>query len=144
MVRLKYSTIPLTSQVGGHSGVQTSEDGSLIFKPAVPLELQFYQSALTNPVLAPLRPFIPKFYGTLKLEGQIDTERTAAAADITVTHVHHETLGPKDKYSRYKFMNPRQPRLTPIECTFLGLGELDPPIPQTEHPRYQAWDYFIR
>jgi 1D-myo-inositol-tetrakisphosphate 5-kinase/inositol-polyphosphate multikinase len=97
MPRLKYSTIPLASQVGGHTGVQTSEDGSLIFKPAVPLELQFYQSALTNPVLAPLRPFIPKFYGTLKLEGQIDIERTAAAADIAVTDVHHETLGPKDK-----------------------------------------------
>ncbi|TFL07905.1 hypothetical protein BDV98DRAFT_521135 [Pterulicium gracile] len=61
----------LTSQVGGHSGVMASEDGSLLMKPALPLELAFYQTELIqNPALQGLRPFVPKFYGTLRLEGQ--------------------------------------------------------------------------
>ncbi|KAI6156346.1 hypothetical protein EDD17DRAFT_1626671, partial [Pisolithus thermaeus] len=29
-------TAPLSSQVGGHAGVQTTEDGSLLLKPALP------------------------------------------------------------------------------------------------------------
>ncbi|KAK0210148.1 SAICAR synthase-like protein [Desarmillaria ectypa] len=66
------STIPLTSQVGGHAGVLTSEDGSLLIKPALLLEHQFYQTLNTNPAFDTLRPFIPKFLGTLKLQGEID------------------------------------------------------------------------
>lgn len=66
------STVPLTSQVGGHAGVLTSEDGSLLIKPALPLELHFYQTLLSEPNFAPLVPFLPKFYGTLKLEGQVE------------------------------------------------------------------------
>ncbi|KAG7453151.1 SAICAR synthase-like protein [Guyanagaster necrorhizus] len=66
------STIPLASQVGGHAGVLTSEDGSLLIKPASPPEHQFYQSLNTNPAFDALRPFVPKFLGTLKLEGQVD------------------------------------------------------------------------
>ena len=139
MVRLKYSTIPLASQVGGHSGVQTSEDGSLIFKPAVPLELQFYQSALSNPVLAPLVPFIPKFYGTLKLEGQVDVERTAAAAELAVTEVDHTTLGPKDESTSESSTW----WIYPIQCTFLGLRELDILISQTQHLGYQAGNHSV-
>lgn len=55
----------------------TSEDGSLIMKPALPIEVAFYQVVLTDPSLAPIRPFIPKFYGTLRLEGQVDEEQSA-------------------------------------------------------------------
>ncbi|THH31858.1 hypothetical protein EUX98_g2303 [Antrodiella citrinella] len=62
----------LASQVGGHGGVMTSEDGSLLIKPALPVEISFYQSVGSDPGFAPLRPFIPKFYGTLKLEGQLE------------------------------------------------------------------------
>ncbi|KAJ8508187.1 hypothetical protein ONZ45_g9532 [Pleurotus djamor] len=64
------SHIPLASQVGGHSGVQTTEDGSLLIKPALPLELRFYQSSIQDPDFAPLRHFVPKFYGTLSLQGK--------------------------------------------------------------------------
>ena len=64
--------IPLASQVGGHAGVMTSEDGSLLIKPAHPVEVEFYQSVGAEPGFAALRPYIPKFYGTLKLEGQVD------------------------------------------------------------------------
>ncbi|KAI9448082.1 hypothetical protein H4582DRAFT_1898412 [Lactarius indigo] len=60
----------LTSQVGGHKGIQTSDDGALLIKPALPHELQFYQNSLTDPALAPLRQWIPTYLGTLRLEGQ--------------------------------------------------------------------------
>ncbi|RDB19501.1 Inositol polyphosphate multikinase [Hypsizygus marmoreus] len=72
MESLISATRPLASQVGGHAGVLTTEDGSLIIKPALPLELLFYQALNQNAELEPLRPFLPKFFGTLKLEGQID------------------------------------------------------------------------
>lgn len=64
--------IPLFAQVGGHGGINTTEDGSLIIKPALPLELQFYQTTLSDPKLERLQEFIPVFYGTLKLEGKVD------------------------------------------------------------------------
>lgn len=65
------SAVPLSSQVGGHSGVLTTEDGSLIIKPALPLELAFYESLRADSGFAPLRPFIPKFHGTVKPTGEI-------------------------------------------------------------------------
>ncbi|GJE88105.1 inositol polyphosphate kinase family protein [Phanerochaete sordida] len=71
------SPAPLESQVGGHPGVMTSEDGSLIMKPALPVEVAFYQAVLTDPALDAMRPYIPKFYGTLRLEGQVDEEQSA-------------------------------------------------------------------
>ncbi|GLB35601.1 putative inositol phosphokinase (IPK) family protein [Lyophyllum shimeji] len=78
---------PLTSQVGGHAGVLATEDGSLIIKPALPLEVQFYQALQQSPSLEALRPFIPKFYGMLKLEGQLDEEKSAEEGNISVTPV---------------------------------------------------------
>ncbi|KIP03382.1 hypothetical protein PHLGIDRAFT_94879 [Phlebiopsis gigantea 11061_1 CR5-6] len=54
----------------------TNDDGSVIFKPALPAEVNFYQSVLSNPELEPLRPYIPRFYGTLRLEGQADQEQS--------------------------------------------------------------------
>ena len=64
--------LPLSSQVGGHTGMLTTEDGSLIIKPALPLELEFYEKYSSHPSFEPLRPFLPKFFGTLKLEGTLD------------------------------------------------------------------------
>ncbi|KAI0823851.1 SAICAR synthase-like protein [Trametes gibbosa] len=68
---------PLESQVGGHPGVLASEDGELLIKPALPHEVAFYHSLSTDPDFAPLRPFVPKFYGTLRLEGQMATDAPA-------------------------------------------------------------------
>ncbi|TFY54467.1 hypothetical protein EVG20_g9693 [Dentipellis fragilis] len=65
---------PLAHQVGGHEGVQTTADGSLLIKPTLPLELTFYQSVTAIPALAPLQPWIPQFLGTLRLEGQRTAE----------------------------------------------------------------------
>jgi 1D-myo-inositol-tetrakisphosphate 5-kinase/inositol-polyphosphate multikinase len=66
------SPAPLTSQVGGHPGVLVSEDEALVIKPALPLELEFYQTHISDVAFEPLRPFLPIFYGTLKLEGKVD------------------------------------------------------------------------
>lgn len=65
-------THPLESQVGGHPGVLTSEDGSLLIKPALASEVAFYQSVAADPDFTSLRPYIPRFYGTLRLEGKVD------------------------------------------------------------------------
>ncbi|KAF9460922.1 hypothetical protein BDZ94DRAFT_1299604 [Collybia nuda] len=61
----------LTSQVSGHPRVLTTRDGLLVIKLARPLEREFYQILVTNPALVPIRPFTPRFLGTLWLEGQI-------------------------------------------------------------------------
>lgn len=61
----------LASQVGGHPGILTSEDESLLFKPALAREINFYQSLTSEPVFASLVPYIPKFYGTLRFEGKV-------------------------------------------------------------------------
>lgn len=83
----------LESQVGGHAGVLSSDDGALIIKPTLPLEKEFYDDLAASaapsvldglgepergdesaaPALSPfeaLRPWVPKYYGTLKLEGR--------------------------------------------------------------------------
>jgi 1D-myo-inositol-tetrakisphosphate 5-kinase/inositol-polyphosphate multikinase len=62
----------LASQVGGHAGVMTTEDGSLLIKPALKRELEFYQRLQTDEdeAIATLRKFTPRFLGTLTLEGE--------------------------------------------------------------------------
>ncbi|KAI0657165.1 SAICAR synthase-like protein [Cubamyces menziesii] len=87
-------SIPLESQVGGHPGVRTSEDGSLLIKPALPREVAFYQSVAADPRFAPLRPFVPKFYGTLRLEGKVDESAAAAEQDgaLKVRVVYTQSL----------------------------------------------------
>lgn len=82
--------VPLTSQVGGHAGVMTSEDGSLLIKPAHPVEVSFYQCVGSEPGFAPLRPYIPKFFGTLKLAGQVDPKSQSEGGDIKIVEAHTE------------------------------------------------------
>ena len=79
--------VALTSQVGGHAGVETTEDGSLIIKPVLHRELQFYQSLQQDPTLAGLLPFTPKFLGTLKLEGTVDPTQPDSTEGIIVQPV---------------------------------------------------------
>ncbi|KAF8344128.1 uncharacterized protein EI90DRAFT_2900891 [Cantharellus anzutake] len=85
--------IPLSSQVGGHAGVLSSQDGSLIIKPCLHEELEFYttlaaaQAAIIAGEDLPfqaLAPWAPKFYGTLKLEGEIDRQGTATEDGVSV------------------------------------------------------------
>lgn len=74
------SKIPLASQVGGHAGVTTSEDGSFLYKPALAHEVSFYESLTSDPVFATLKPYIPKFYGVLKYQGKLEE------GDLKITH----------------------------------------------------------
>lgn len=91
--------VPLSSQVGGHAGVLEAEDGSVIFKPVLPLELEFYQARAAEKQREEeeeeplgekekdekdpfwrLRPFLPVFFGTLNLEGKVDENITDTLA----------------------------------------------------------------
>ncbi|PPQ71698.1 hypothetical protein CVT24_007895 [Panaeolus cyanescens] len=68
---MESATQALATQVGGHAGVMTTEDGSLLIKPAIRAEAEFYQALQQDPALASLREFTPRFLGTLKLEGKV-------------------------------------------------------------------------
>lgn len=57
-------------------------DDSLIVKPALPLELAFYQSVTSESAYDALRPYVPKFYGLLKLEGQVKNENDGSGQNI--------------------------------------------------------------
>ena len=81
------SLVALSSQVGGHAGVETTEDGSLIIKPVLHRELEFYQSLQQDPTLSPLLQFIPKFLGTLKLEGTVDPTKPDSTQGLVVQPV---------------------------------------------------------
>ena len=82
-----YTKTLLASQVGGHPGVSTSEDGSLLFKPALVHEVNFYQSLASDPTFEPLRRYTPKFYGTLRFEGKVEDGNL----------IHEPPGGEKDK-----------------------------------------------
>ena len=79
----------------------TTEDGSLIIKPALPLELEFYEKYSSHPSFKPLRPFLPKFFGTLKLEGTLDETKPKS---LTVKPLEGAEVVHKDEFS-LKFPN---------------------------------------
>ncbi|KAG8987545.1 hypothetical protein FRB90_003292 [Tulasnella sp. 427] len=66
---LPTKTIPFDGQVGGHAGVMTVEDGSMIIKDSLPKERAFYALLGTNEMLKPLRDYVPEYMGQLKLSG---------------------------------------------------------------------------
>ncbi|KAL5490637.1 hypothetical protein ACEPAI_5471 [Sanghuangporus weigelae] len=62
----------LRSQVGGHPGVLASDDNLLIVKSCLENEKKFYELlALGDERVEGLRRWIPRFYGTLRLEGRV-------------------------------------------------------------------------
>lgn len=61
--------IPFDGQVGGHAGVMTVEDGSMIIKDSLPKERAFYALLGTHEDLAPLRDYVPEYMGQMKLTG---------------------------------------------------------------------------
>ncbi|RSH95496.1 hypothetical protein EHS25_000588 [Saitozyma podzolica] len=71
---LARAATPLAHQVAGHQNVMSDESGELVIKPALPREIAFYQllnEGRSSP-LSRLRPFVPRFYGTLRLEGRLE------------------------------------------------------------------------
>ncbi|KAI6117815.1 hypothetical protein EDD16DRAFT_1586020 [Pisolithus croceorrhizus] len=73
------STKLFSSQVGGHAGIQTTQDGSLLLKPVLLAELECYRpirdgvppdidaATATASGLKPLLPWIPKLSGVVSL-----------------------------------------------------------------------------
>ncbi|KAG2363064.1 hypothetical protein BDR07DRAFT_957941 [Suillus spraguei] len=96
------ATRRFTAQVGGHAGIQTTEDHSLLFKPAVPCEIDFYKRIAAvgdDDQLSKLREWIPKFLGVLKLEGQLkDSNAVGNGGDGNVEIVPvGGNIAPEDK-----------------------------------------------
>lgn len=73
-IKMTDHTQALESQVGGHPGVLSSEDGSLIIKPSLHSEFDFYQTVSSDDEYISLRSVIPRFYGMLKLEGKVNPD----------------------------------------------------------------------
>ena len=92
----KHGYVALASQVAGHPGVMTSEDGSLVIKPALPVEVSIYQRALSDPAFTHLLPHIPEFYGTLRLEGRVDPDKSVGGP-IVVAEDSASTLKEADR-----------------------------------------------
>ncbi|OCF54393.1 hypothetical protein L486_07941 [Kwoniella mangroviensis CBS 10435] len=80
---------PLANQVAGHDGVMSDASGSLVIKPALAREIAFYQTLNSSGREDPIRRlklFVPKFLGTLRLEGQLssggDVERLEGKDEV--------------------------------------------------------------
>lgn len=100
----------LASQVGGHAGVMTTEDGSLLIKPATKRELEFYQvlQAAKDEALVTLRDHTPKFLGTLTLEGEATNAGEGGALEIKPAADRNESLVLENlshKFSRPNIMD---------------------------------------
>ncbi|THH03650.1 hypothetical protein EW145_g6115 [Phellinidium pouzarii] len=100
----------LSSQVGGHPGVLASEDGSLIVKESVARERAFYELlAQEDPRIAPLQPFVPLFYGTLRLEGRVHNTAAlepvpgVAAVDVEQGFMPASVVEDKDEFMSGEF-----------------------------------------
>ena len=70
--------------------MSTTENGSLLIKPAVPIELAFYQQLQQDSNLENLRVFTPTFLGTLKVMGKVDEVRSAVSESIVIEPVASE------------------------------------------------------
>ena len=138
---------PLKSQVGGHAGISTTENGSLLIKPAVPAELAFYQRLQQDRGLDDLRAFTPKFLGTLKLIGKVDEAGFTVSESIVV-----ESIASEDKdESQFR----QVPVVSPYHDAYVSLSFFSFHtihcirkslilFPQTQYYRHQARDGVIR
>ena len=82
--------------------MMTNESGSVIIKPALSAEVEFYETVQTNPAFELLRVYIPKFFGTLSLQGQVDPEKSKDGA-IVVKEGSGEVVADsqKDEYCHH-------------------------------------------
>ena len=60
--------ILLASQVGGHPGVLSSDDGEFVVKPTFHSEIKFYEKLRSEAAFSALIPFIPRFHNTIDLQ----------------------------------------------------------------------------
>ena len=68
------SLVSYDAQVAGHaSNVRASASGSVIVKPTLRREIDFYETLAHSLHPELLNTWTPKFYGTLRLEGKLDS-----------------------------------------------------------------------
>ncbi|KAG8737363.1 hypothetical protein FRC10_008278 [Ceratobasidium sp. 414] len=72
----------LEMQVGWHNGVKQSGEGDLFMKLCLPAERDFYPVIAADNRLAKLRAIVPRFYGTLRLEGKVDESGDVGAGQL--------------------------------------------------------------
>jgi hypothetical protein len=132
------SSVPFAFQVGGHQGVSTTEDGSLLFKPALAREVEFYSSLSSRAELAALRQFVPKFLGTLRLQGRVeDVDQNEVALKALNDGVEED----KDESQIYF----KGILVLLIEMnTLYRVRESIPLVPQTKYTRHQTWTCTVR
>ena len=122
---------PFGYQVGGHKGMQVIGEGALIVKAALPLELQFYQNILASPTLSSLRPWVPTYLGTLRLEGQNTAEGVASVEGIT------ETEKDECSYRCFTFLKTSRTDES-VMNTYDSPRKCRGGIPKAKHPRRKA------
>ncbi|KAF7292352.1 Kinase [Mycena chlorophos] len=98
--------IARSPQIGGHTdGVLATEDDMLLIKQALPVELQFYRAiaAASDPQITALRPWIPRFLGTLTLQGEIDPDAPTSETNIPVKPLSESSSSRNDNKDEFGF-----------------------------------------
>ena len=103
-----HTPVALASQVGGHAGILSSDDGALVIKPCLPLEEAFYDALSDAEKVGPfdaLRPWVPVYYGTLRLEGKAPELQPGDGQGFPSNIEHIPGVSGTDSYSpRYVFI----------------------------------------
>jgi hypothetical protein len=128
---------PLDSQVGGHPGIGTSENG-LFIKPAAPAELAFYQRLQQDSNLEDLRDFTPTFLGTLKLMGKVDEASSAMSESIVVESVASNEEKDESLIRLVSSISTSGPDAIFLESTIHCSRKSLILFPQTQYSRHQA------
>lgn len=92
--------------VGGHPGITTTEDGSLVIKPAKPSEITFYTEVLRaeGSAFASLQEFLPTFLGVLSVHGRAGEKE----GEILPLETSEGELAARDK-SRFSLLSSKRP-----------------------------------
>jgi 1D-myo-inositol-tetrakisphosphate 5-kinase/inositol-polyphosphate multikinase len=72
----------MKNQVGGHEGITTSEDNSMIIKPTNSFEQDFYNQIPHYPNIL---PFIPRYYGSLSATTEGEGEKLGFQGEGTLS-----------------------------------------------------------
>ena len=95
--------VPLSTQVAGHDGVLSDENGFVIIKPCTENEIGFYEKCLKD--VPRLLDCIPAFMGTLELNtpetiASMSPEVAAQIPEALVTHLDPAYSPPNSVYER--------------------------------------------
>lgn len=123
--------------------MQTTEDGSLLLKPALRREIDFYQliaAASDDDPLSKLRKWIPKFLGVLKLEGKLkDTDENGGDGNLEIVPVS-AAIAPEEKDMLICSALSTRDVILILSSTVLSSGKSFVWFRETLYPRCEAWD----